>query len=60
MGSRFSKVLVAGLTEKSIRGSAVTAFSNFDLVGYENGDPLAAALEAGFQTVGDLTVWKRA
>ena len=48
MGSRFSKVLVAGLTEKSIRGSAVTAFSNFDLVGYENGDPLAAALEAGF------------
>ena len=30
-----------------------------DLVGYENGDALAAALEAGFRTVGDLVVWNR-
>jgi len=39
--------------------AAATAFSGFDLVGYENGDALAAALDAGFETVGELVVWKR-
>jgi hypothetical protein len=41
-------------------GAAVTAFPDFDLVGYENGEALTIALEAGFQSVGDLVVWKRA
>lgn len=36
--------------------AATMTFSDRDLVGYENGDALAAALEAGFQTVGDLVV----
>ena len=35
------------------------AVSGHDLVGYENGEALAAALKAGFQTVGELVVWKR-
>jgi hypothetical protein len=39
--------------------AATTTFSGRDLVGYENGDALAAAVEAGFRTVGDLVVWKR-
>lgn len=39
--------------------AAATAFSDFDLVGYESGDALAAALDAGFQVVGDLVVWQR-
>jgi hypothetical protein len=39
--------------------AATMTFSGRDLVGYENGDALVAALEAGFQTVGDLVVWKR-
>jgi hypothetical protein len=40
-------------------GAAARMFSSRDLVGYENGDALAAALEAGFETVGDLVVWRR-
>ena len=39
--------------------AAVTMFSGREFVGYENGEALAAALDAGFQTVGDLVVWKR-
>jgi hypothetical protein len=39
--------------------AATMTFSGRDLVGYENGDALVAALAAGFQTVGDLVVWKR-
>lgn len=39
--------------------AAAAAFPGRDLVGYESGDALATALRAGFQTVGDLTVWKR-
>jgi hypothetical protein len=57
-------VAVAGLSnvfgdaQEAISAAAVS-FSDRDLVGYENGDALAAALEAGFRTVGDLAVWKR-
>lgn len=40
-------------------GAATMTFPGRDLVGYENGDALAAALEAGFQAVGDLVVWRR-
>lgn len=40
-------------------GAAATMFSDFDLVGYESGDALAAALDAGFQVAGDLMVWQR-
>ncbi|HEV2555982.1 MAG TPA: hypothetical protein VGV17_19685 [Bosea sp. (in: a-proteobacteria)] len=40
-------------------GAAATMFCDFDLVGYESGDALAAALDAGFQVVGDLMVWQR-
>lgn len=40
--------------------AAAAAFPGRDLVGYESGDALAAALRTGFQTVGDLIVWKRA
>lgn len=40
-------------------GAAAAASAGRDLVGYENGDLLAAALEVGFQTVGDLVIWKR-
>jgi len=39
--------------------AAATTFCGRDLVGYENGDALAAALDAGFETVGELVVWKR-
>jgi hypothetical protein len=39
--------------------AATMTFSGRDLVGYENGEALAGALAAGFQTVGDLVVWKR-
>lgn len=55
---------VAGLS--NVFGDAFEAISaatmiapDRDLVGYETGDALAAALEAGFATVGDLVVWKR-
>jgi hypothetical protein len=40
-------------------GAAAAASAGGDLVGYENGDALAAALDAGFRTVGGLVVWKR-
>ncbi len=40
-------------------GAAAAAFSGHDLVGYEDGEALAAALEAGFRTIGELVVWKR-
>ena len=39
--------------------AAVMMFSGRAFVGYESGEALVAALEAGFQTVGDLVVWKR-
>jgi hypothetical protein len=40
-------------------GAVAAASDGRDLVGYENSDALAAALEAGFRTVGGLVVWKR-
>ena len=49
---------VFGDAPEAIRVAAKT-FSDRDLVGYENGDALATALEAGFEAVGDLVVWKR-
>ena len=49
---------VFGDASEAISAATMT-FSGRDLVGYENGDALAAALAAGFQTVGDLVVWKR-
>lgn len=54
---------VAGLSNlfgdaaETISAAAAT-FADRDLVGYESGDALAAAMDAGFQTVGDLVVWK--
>jgi hypothetical protein len=39
--------------------AAVMMFPRREFVGYEDGEALVAALEAGFQTVGDLVVWKR-
>ena len=48
---------VFGNALEAISAAAMT-FSDRDLVGYGNGDSLAAALEAGFQMVGDLVVWK--
>jgi hypothetical protein len=39
--------------------AAATAASGLDLVGYESGEALGAALAAGFQAVGDLVVWVR-
>jgi len=50
---------VFGDAPEAIRISART-FPGCDLVGYENGEALATALEAGFQTVGDLVIWRRA
>jgi hypothetical protein len=49
---------VFGDASEAIRIAART-FPGRDLVGYENGEALASALEAGFQTVGDLVVWRR-
>jgi hypothetical protein len=40
-------------------GAAAMTVPDRDLVGYETGDALSAALEAGFQTVGELVVWRR-
>ncbi len=39
--------------------AAVMMFPEREFVGYESGEALVAALEAGFQTVGDLMIWKR-
>ena len=39
--------------------AAASAFAGRDLVGYEYGDALSAALMAGFEVVGGLTVWRR-
>ncbi len=55
---------VAGLSNVfgdalEVISAVATTFSGFDLVGYETGDELGAALAAGFLTVGDLVVWKR-
>ena len=55
---------VAGLSNVfgdplEVISAATTTFSGRGLVGYENGDALASAIDAGFQTVGDLVVWKR-
>lgn len=36
-----------------------TCFPGRPLVGYERGDDLAAALEGGFEPVGDLRIWVR-
>jgi hypothetical protein len=49
---------VFGDASETIRAAAKT-FSGRDLVGYENGEALATALKAGFETVGDLVVWRR-
>ena len=37
--------------------AAATAFPHRDLVGYERGEALADALDAGFKVAGDLVVW---
>ncbi len=39
--------------------AAAAMYAGRDLVGYETGHALAVALEAGFETVGELTVWQR-
>jgi hypothetical protein len=39
--------------------TVAAAFPGRDLVGYERGEDLAAALNAGFEPVGDLVVWSR-
>lgn len=55
---------VAGLSNvfgdagEAIRAAAMM-FPDLDLVGYERGDGLDAALDAGFREVGDLVVWER-
>jgi hypothetical protein len=49
---------VFGDAMEVIRAAAATVLGR-DLVGYETGDALAAALVAGFETVGALRVWKR-
>lgn len=49
---------VFGDTSEVISATTMT-IPGRDLVGYESGDALAAALEAGFRTVGDLAIWKR-
>jgi hypothetical protein len=49
---------IFGDASEAISAAAMTVPGR-DLLGYENGDALTAALEAGFQTVGDLVVWKR-
>ena len=49
---------VFGDSAEVTRGAAKT-FPSCDLVGYENGEALAAALKAGFEMVGELTVWRR-
>jgi hypothetical protein len=48
---------VFGDISETIRVAA-RMFSSRDLVGYENGEALAAALKSGFETVGDLVVWR--
>lgn len=49
---------VFGDPSEAIMASAKTV-PDRDLVGYESGDALAAALAAGFEAVGDLVVWRR-
>jgi hypothetical protein len=49
---------VFGDASEAISAAAMTFFGR-DLVGYGNGDALAAALEVGFRTVGGLVVWRR-
>lgn len=49
---------VFGDTADAIRAAAIAA-ARRDLVGYEKGDALSAALAAGFHTVGGLVVWVR-
>ena len=55
---------VAGLSNvfgdwPEVVGAAVRAAAGQPLVGYERGDDLLAATQAGFHRVGELTVWKR-
>jgi hypothetical protein len=55
---------VAGLSNvfgdtPEVIGAAAAAAPGRDLVGYERGEALAAAMAAGFQAVGDLRVWRR-
>ncbi|HEY1929166.1 MAG TPA: hypothetical protein VGG92_17010 [Caulobacteraceae bacterium] len=49
---------VFGDASETIRVAA-KIFPGCDLVGYENGEALATALKSGFETVGDLVVWRR-
>lgn len=42
-----------------LAAAANTLFPGRELVGYERGDDLAAALAGGFEPVGDLRVWVR-
>ena len=50
---------IFGDASETIRAAA-RACADLDLVGYESGDALATALEAGFETIGPLVVWRRA
>jgi hypothetical protein len=56
---------VVGLTNlfgepSEVIAAAARAFPGRDLVGYEQREDLRAALSAGFEPVGELTVWRRA
>jgi hypothetical protein len=42
-----------------LAGVVAAAFPGRDLVGYETGDDLEAAIAAGFEPVGDLRIWVR-
>ena len=51
---------VEGDTESAWRGAATAArslFAPMPVVGYDAGEPLAAAKRAGFTPIGDLVVW---
>ncbi|MGZ4400060.1 MAG: hypothetical protein ACXVYM_04235 [Gaiellaceae bacterium] len=41
-------------------GAAAAIWGEMPTVGYEHGEPLDAALEAGFESIGDLIVWIKA
>ena len=51
----------SGLTAAFAAASAMarSLFPGLPVVGYQRGDGLAAAIEAGFEPIGPLTVWLR-
>lgn len=55
----FARSMPAEAVWEGLVAAAAARFPGLPLVGYENGEDLAAAVSAGFETIGRLRIWVR-